>query len=738
MVQILFGLGVDAAKGSKMSDFFRKIFSVFDEVVYTLVGYIYKILFNIADSTIISSDMMKAFFSRVQLILGVIMIFKISVSLMQYVINPDSFSDKKTGFGQVITRFIVMLAMLTAIVPLNIPTSATQKNSYNSYLNQNGLLFGTLYSLQHRILKGNTLGKLILGTSRNTVTNNYGEEESSVDFTEDSNMGNAMAAYILKNFISINYKEKSPDSEDSVKDESSYMCAPNQKVKASSTDIKRRITVTAVSAGVGYAVGTVTSLVLPPPLGLVVGGFTAILTSEILSDENKIGYYYNAWINTDDPTVVSGLVNVRCSDGYAFAYFPIVSTICGLFLFITLAFSCLDVAIRALKLAILRLISPIAIISYIDPKSTEKGAFGNWVKMLVSTYLELFLRLAILYFVIFIVDSIIHGGIELPITQGLVGAFSTVIIIIGLFYFARQAPKFITDALGIKSMNMGVGLSGLLGATGALVGGAGLRGAAAGFMNASNQAADAAAQGKQAPSPWSTGSDLAAKIRTNDPNAKGGVTNWLQRRAMNNLANHRGHFDEANTNKKKFGDEAEAARQHINKLNGDISAEQSKLSSLKATQSTNDRNIQDTKDALTNNFSQNMRDKINELRRRGYSNGEIQTEFASKYGIEYENADFGQYFAMEDALKAYQKNAANIENQISASETIISNQQNELRLTEVYKGEMEFGKKKAEEALGKMEKIYGNVGNVAHDGDSVYGGPPGGISPSKNNRPWDE
>ena len=59
---------------------FRGLLSFLDIAVYSIVVVIYEILFNIADSTFFSSTTIKNFYSRVQLILGVFMIFKLSIS----------------------------------------------------------------------------------------------------------------------------------------------------------------------------------------------------------------------------------------------------------------------------------------------------------------------------------------------------------------------------------------------------------------------------------------------------------------------------------------------------------------------------------------------------------------------------------------------------------------------------------------------------------------------------------
>ena len=174
-----------------------------------------------------------------------------------------------------------------------------------------------------------------------------------------------------------------------------------------------------------------------------------------------------------DPGEIIGMVNLTCegdskSGGafnsllgvispklagktyYVFSYMPFISMIVPLiFVFILLSFT-IDVAVRAVKLAVLRLIAPIPIISYMDPKGSKDSAFNSWVKTLTSTYLDLFIRLAAVYFAIFLIQDIITNGLIINHGHGVIGAISYILICIGIFIFAKQAPKFIKDVLGLK------------------------------------------------------------------------------------------------------------------------------------------------------------------------------------------------------------------------------------------------------------------------------------------------
>jgi len=129
---------------------------------------------------------------------------------------------------------------------------------------------------------------------------------------------------------------------------------------------------------------------------------------------------------------------------YVYDYKPIISTVLAGFTAYMLLTYCVQIALRTVKLGFLQLIAPIPIMSYIDPKASKGGAFSSWLKMCISTYLDLFLRLATLFFVIFII-----GRLETNI-QAIDNAFVKVFLLLGALLFANQAPKLISDMFGMK------------------------------------------------------------------------------------------------------------------------------------------------------------------------------------------------------------------------------------------------------------------------------------------------
>lgn len=504
----------DNGNADTIGDLFRKLGSVLNNVVYFLLGMMYQIFFNVASAQLFESETIKNFYGRIQLIIGVFMVFKLAVSILQGIMSPDQFSDPKSGFGNFITRVVVALALLTVLVPINVP-DVENANSFEKYINNNGLLFGTLYSLQERILSNNTLGRLILGTT---------DEATSTSSADDSGMSEAdrqtamlerssriFASTILKGFLRINLLPAETRESDSETDSQNWYCGAN------------------LSDSAATALEAYQQLDVDP---------SSLLSDEILLADCEINdSILQSFGNfVSDVPLIGGLFEMFVGKSrYVFAFQWLGAFIVGIVFLVILVGFTVDIAIRSIKLAILRLIAPIPVISYIEPKSSKDGGmFSSWIKALTSTYLDLFLRLAIVYFVIFLIQDMIVNGVVINEAGGMVGIISFIFIMLGLFFFAKMAPKFIKDALGLKGAGMSnIGLSGILGGAAMAVGGGGLAGFAMGAMQGSDAAVKGEAQGKPMPlgAAWSQNSDMMAKIRTGDKDARGGFMG----RAMDHL-----------------------------------------------------------------------------------------------------------------------------------------------------------------------------------------------------------
>ena len=398
-----------------ITDIIRKFLSILDIPAYALLGLVYELFFNVASADLFSNDTIMKFYGRVQIILGVFMMFHLAMTILKGIVTPDNFfKDSGEGSGpNLIVRIVTALILLTVLMPISIPGA---KNEYERQINNNGILFGTLYSLQYRILSNNTLGRLILGTNDGDST------FVATDEGEDSELKKASRVFtstILKGFYRINLiPEEERDM--SYVAEGKDAATINDNRVCTDIDDDALAAYTRIDANPGDIISMVN------------------LTCD---SQAKPGFLNSMW---------TGFQKLTGTSKYVFTYTPLLSFIVPvIFVFILLSFT-IDVAVRAVKLAVLRLIAPIPIISYMDPKGSKDGAFSAWVKTLTSTYLDLFIRLAAVYFVIFLIQDMIVNGLVMDAGSGILKVFTYIAIWIGLFVFAKEAPKFIKEVLGLK------------------------------------------------------------------------------------------------------------------------------------------------------------------------------------------------------------------------------------------------------------------------------------------------
>ncbi len=478
------------------NDLIRILFSKLDFIAFSLMKFIYEIFLNVATAELFNNGTIRSFYGRVQLILGVFMLFRLSILIIEIIIDPDKASDKNTGFVSIIKRVAIGLILLAALTPINIP-NPNPENDFERELNNNGLIFGVLYSLQNRILMNNTIGKIVLGVestedSNSTNTGNVNNYSQTMNTGNDlKSIANVFATSIVRVFVRINMLPVDKRQDDNMANSANWMCQINQGVLDTYTNPD--------------------------------GNPGDILNTYFLTTTCQNGNFQQIVNN-----VINQNLFYKSSARYAFVYIWPWCGVVGLIVtFIILGFT-LDIAIRAIKLAILRLIAPVPIIAYMGPASKDNVAFSNWVKALITTYIDLFVRLAIIFFAIFLVNDIIIHGLPLQnnYSGGVIGGLTIIVIIIGIFVFAREAPKFIQEVLGIKSFGSNYGLSSLMGGTARLAGGGGLAGFATGALSTLDASTEAAAQGKAGPGvfgAWRQNSDTMAKIRTGDKEAHGGL-----------------------------------------------------------------------------------------------------------------------------------------------------------------------------------------------------------------------
>lgn len=142
----------------------------------------------------------------------------------------------------------------------------------------------------------------------------------------------------------------------------------------------------------------------------------------------------------------------------------LLAIIVGALILYILALYCIDVGTRYAQLIFLQIISPVAIMGYLTPK--KDNMFSKWTKQCITTYINLFIRIAIIYFVLLICQVLGESYGNGKLFEGLgsispsIQAFTYIALVMGLLVFANKAPKMLQELFpssGAAGIGFGLG-----------------------------------------------------------------------------------------------------------------------------------------------------------------------------------------------------------------------------------------------------------------------------------------
>ncbi len=394
------------------SDIFREMFYLLDKVIYGLVPEIYDLLISIARTSVLTQGDISQMADRIYKLLAIFMIFKVTLSLITYIVNPDDFSDKTKGVAKLGTNIVISLALLI-LTPY---------------------AFNYAFKLQTIVLEDNALATLIFGyESDDNFLNTAGQDMAFITMSAFFSPNTSLTElYECTNLIKVDSKgnrhfnEKcsglsGSDYEDMGLDDSMMGLVDNDGPNA------------------GEAVLDVTTI----------KEYVPDFSEQELKDYVR-GVEASSFGLMFRKSIAKATAEVDSGKEYVIDYKYGFSTVVGVVVVLILITFCMDVAMRSIKLAFLQLMAPIPIISYVDPKSGKDGLFKKWYQMCFKTFLSLFVRLLALYFAIFIISKVADGKMVDIIDGSYVSnCFIAIFIIIGALMFAKQLPK-ILEGLGIK------------------------------------------------------------------------------------------------------------------------------------------------------------------------------------------------------------------------------------------------------------------------------------------------
>ena len=381
-----------------------------DGVVYSLVDYVYDIFDFLAKLNIFDSEQYGEITGKIYIILGLIMMFVLSYSLLRAVMNPDDFAKGEKSFPNLIKNIIISLALIV-VMPA---------------------IFEFATDFQMAILDNNTIPKFILGDSAEV---DY-EGTATADESVTNDAGRMMSYYVFRSFFYPN-----PD-----------WCSEKNHGYASAYGTGDDGSCTEKIKGNGW-------------WGLTNGDAFYEVDQNVLNGEASFFAYSDYGESTADGRLT---------------YYMLITTIAGGFLVYVLASFCFDMAIRVIKLAFYELIAPIPIICRILPGGNMKDVFSKWVKQIISVYIEVFIRVAIMYLGVYLIKIVVDAiGTTSLAVNGLSWHKQAIVVgllIIGVIIFIKQAPKLIGDMFHLDTGGMKLGIMDKLAMGGGLAAGAFLGG----------------------------------------------------------------------------------------------------------------------------------------------------------------------------------------------------------------------------------------------------------------------
>ena len=433
-------------------DAVHKIVIQLNATIYKFVGWLYQLYIVIASARILKSDAIESLTKRMMVIVGVVALFITAFSLIKALIDPDK-EIKNTS--KIFVNIITSIIMLTLV----------------------NTVFNYLYEGQSLLLKQNVIGKIIIG--------GYNDKGSDISI---SNAGNVIAADTLGAFFTKNEGLTGLDAED-------FACRDSEGNKLKVQDLIDRIDpeddseenekdnecyyeAPLTTGWKAFKKGFFKGFLLLPtdPIYQTIGGIVGGAKEMIDSGKQAKLYTYEDILNLAvvDTSYFLYLAPGISSGVIEFSW--LLAIICGFYLIYIFVSFCLDMAVRCAKLAALQIISPVAIMSRIIPG--QESIFNNWLKKTLTSFLEVFIKLAIIFFGVFLILQVhnvsLSNIIDADGASFGVQTFGRIAIILGILMFVKQAPGFISQIFGIDSGNMKLGIKDKLSAAGVFAGGAAL------------------------------------------------------------------------------------------------------------------------------------------------------------------------------------------------------------------------------------------------------------------------
>ena len=386
--------------------------------IYHVAAWAFELFLVLACGELISTDKYQVLIENFYIVIGIVMLFFLSFVLLKGMVDPD---NKKEG-SSTVQKVIVNLVVSTLILAV-LPTVIT-----------------FLYDFQKSVIMNyNSIGKF------------FGPGFSDDSLQEDSPVKNMnvvrSGAYHIVNgvytaFLTVNPEECDPPINDNNTTASAIEACQNTTY-ADKWKFQKNFIVSEYCDTSKLSFRCATA---------------------IADKYGRFGIYKNFADNIDEGEMEHNFL------------ISLISA--GILAYIGISFA-IDMALRLVKLAFYQIIAPIPIFARVIPDTKLSKSFNNWLKAILTCYLEVFVRVFILYFTVFLCTKMLEKDSFLSRDVYSFGSaslafFARAFAIMGVILFMKQAPKLLAEVTGLDSANMKLGLkdklkdAGLFTAAGAL------------------------------------------------------------------------------------------------------------------------------------------------------------------------------------------------------------------------------------------------------------------------------
>ena len=189
------------------------------------------------------------------------------------------------------------------------------------------------------------------------------------------------------------------------------------------------------------------------------------LTDEEEKCKNSVNTLKGEIITYGTFTTGNDCLDTKSGDTYVMDFNWLLSPIVGALAVYFIFSYCLSVGMRTFQLAFLEIIAPMAIVSHLSPK--KDTMFNKWWKIYSSTYLDVFLRIAIINVTVFLIAVIFDANMSGTFWESVGGktgtwygdTIMTVFIIMSLLMFAKKAPDLLKELFPASASKLGLGIT---------------------------------------------------------------------------------------------------------------------------------------------------------------------------------------------------------------------------------------------------------------------------------------